>query len=332
MPGEVSKPLDHNAVPSVDTHPHGHARSADRQGGAPRPAPDRVDTSALIRGEQWRISAGPVPLLFLAVLGALYWGILRDLVWQWWDDPNYSHGFLVPLFSGFLVWQRGPQLRALQLQGSWTGLLVLIAGIGALLLGDLAGENFLMRSSLIVVLSGLIIFHFGRQVFRMVAFPLLFLIFMVPLPATLFYAVAFPLQNLAARNAAWTLDLLGVPVLLDGNVIQLSQISLGVTEACSGIRSLISLLAVAVAWAALTLPGIWAMLGLVASVVPITVLANAGRVVMTGLIGQRFGVEYAQGFYHTFSGWAIFVFAFACLLGVHGIIRFTQSHRLKRFP
>ena len=123
-----------------------------------------------------------------------------------------------------------------------------------------------------------------------------------------------------------------MPVLLDGNVIQLSQISLGVTEACSGIRSLISLLAVAVAWAALTLPGIWAMLGLVASVVPITVLANAGRVVMTGIIGQRFGVEYAQGFYHTFSGWVIFVLAFACLLGVHGMIRFAESHRLKRLP
>ena len=166
----------------------------------------------------------------------------------------------------------------------------------------------------------------------MLAFPLLFLFFMVPLPATLFYAVAFPLQNLAARNAAWTLDLLGVPVLLDGNVIHLSQISLGVTEACSGIRSLISLLAVAVAWAALTLPGIWAMAVLVAAVVPITILANAGRVVATGLIGQWFGVEYAQGFFHTFSGWLVFLFAFVCLLGVHSVIRLVQARRQKRAP
>jgi exosortase len=107
---------------------------------------------------------------------------------------------------------------------------------------------------------------------------------------------------------------------------------LGVTEACSGIRSLISLLAVAVAWAALTLPGIWAMLGLVASVVPITVLANACRVVATGLIGQRFGVEYAQGFFHTFSSWVIFLFAFICLLGVHSLIRIAQSRRQKPTP
>src|SRR5204862_188427 len=117
------------------------------------------------------------------------------------------------------------------------------------------------------------------------------------------------------------------PVLLDGNVIHLSQITLGVTEACSGIRSLISLLAVAVAWAALTLPGTWAMVGLVASVVPITVLANAGRVVSTGLIGQWFGIEYAQGFYHTFSGWINFLLAFAGLFGVHSMIRLAQARQ-----
>src|SRR5262249_54967127 len=236
----------------------------------------------------------------------------------------YSHGFLVPLFSGFVVWQRWDQLRAVRPEGSSAGLLVLIAGIGALLLGDLSGENFLARCSLIAVLSGLIIFHLGLRIFRMVAFPVLFLIFMVPLPATLFYAVAFPLQNLAARNAAWALDLLGVPVLLDGNVIQLSQITLGVTEACSGIRSLISLLAVAVAWAALTLPGGWGI-GLMVFVVPITILANATRVVATGLIGQHFGIEYAQGFFHTFSGWVVFLLAFAWLIGVHWMICAAHS-------
>ena len=141
---------------------------------------------------------------------------------------------------------------------------------------------------------------------------------MVPLPTILFNAVAFPLQGLAAQNATWMLDLLGVPVLRDGNVIHLSHISLGVAEACSGIRSLISLLALAVAWAYLTLPGLWSMLVLVASAVPITIVANAGRVVLTGLIGQWFGVEYAQGFFHTFSGWVIFLLAFSASLGCMG--------------
>src|SRR5262249_61129683 len=255
-----------------------------------------------------------------------------DLARQWWYDLNYSHGFLVPILSGVLIWQRRTQLAALPVEGSWIGLPVFLLGIGALLLGDVGSENFLMRSSLIVILVGLVLFHLGRQFLRVLAFPLLFLFFMVPLPATLFYAVAFPLQNLAARNAAWTLDTLGVPVLLDGNIIHLTKQSLGVAEACSGIRSLISLLSVSVGWAVLTLPGFWAIAIFVFSVVPITILANAARVVVTGLIGQWFGVEYAQGFFHTFSSWLVFVFAFLCLLGVHSTIRLVQTRREKRAP
>jgi len=299
-------------------------------GDAPTSGPtgDNLGTGALTGRASHGLSTGLVLLALVGILASLYWGILRDMVWQWWDDPNYSHGFLVPLFSGLLAWRRSKQLETLTPEGSWLGLPVLLGGIGALLLGDLGGENFLMRGSLIAILGGLVLFHLGGKFFRVLAFPLLFLFFMVPLPATLFYAVAFPLQNLAARNAAWTLDLLGVPVLLDGNVIHLSQISLGVTEACSGIRSLISLFAVAVAWAALTLPGIGGMAVLVAAVVPITVLANAARVVATGLIGQEFGIQYAQGFFHSFSGWVIFLFAFVGLLGVHGAVRLARwRHR-----
>jgi exosortase len=284
-------------------------------------------------GERQRSLAVPVAaLVFLVLLAALYLGILRDLAWQWWEDPNYAHGFLVPLFSGLLVWQRRKQLAALPANGSWIGLPVVLGGIAALLLGDVGSENFLMRSSLVLILAGLVLFHLGRESFRVLAFPLLFLFFMVPLPATLFYAVAFPLQNLAARNAAWTLDTLGVPVLLDGNVIHLTKQSLGVAEACSGIRSLISLFSVAVGWAALTLPGVWGRAVFVAAVVPITILANAARVVVTGLIGQWFGVEYAQGFFHTFSSWLVFMFAFVCLLGIHGVLRLVHSRRRKPAP
>src|SRR5262252_9011102 len=164
MPEEVSEPLDHGAVTSVETRSLRYASSADRQTGVPRPTPGRIETSAPTKSEPWILSAALILLLFPAVLCALYWGILRDLGWQWWDDPNYSHGFLVPLFSGFVVWQRWDQLRAVRPEGSSAGLLVLIAGIGALLLGDLSGENFLTRCSMIAVLSGLIIFHLGRRI------------------------------------------------------------------------------------------------------------------------------------------------------------------------
>src|SRR5262245_9215981 len=306
-------------------------------GAIPNPGPESVALApsgdgpdAAVGEARSRLHMVLAGLVFLALLSALYAGILRDLAWQWWDDPNYMHGFLVPLFSGFLIWQRRNQLTAIPINGSWIGLPVLLAGIAALLLGDVGSENFLMRSSFILILVGLVLFHLGRESFQVLAFPLLFLFFMVPLPATLFYAVAFPLQTLAARSAAWTLDSLGVPVLLDGNVIHLSKQSLGIAEACSGIRSLISLLSVAVGWAALTLPSVWPMAVFVAAVIPITILANVARVVITGLIGQWFGLEYAQGFFHTFSSWLVFVIAFICLVGVHSAIRLVQVHQEKQ--
>lgn len=266
-------------------------------------------------------------LVLLAVLTMLYWSIMRDLGIQWWDDDNYNHGFLIPVFSGFLMWRERHRLRAIEPAGSLLGLPVLVGGIALLVLGDVGAENFLMRSSLLVILAGLILFLAGRESLRAVRFPLSYLLFMIPLPGIVFYAVTFPLQRLAAEQAAWALDVLGVPVLLDGNVIHLSQISLGVTEACSGIRSLISLLAGAAAWAYLMLPAGWLAVLFVAAAVPITILANAARVVATGLIGQWFGVEYASGFFHEFAGWVVYIFAFVSLLGVYALIQLVHRHR-----
>jgi exosortase len=283
------------------------------------------------RTSTW-LRASAAVLVLAVLLGALYWSILRDLVVQWWEDPNYSHGFLVPLFSGFLVWRLRGKLAALPVRGSWAGLPVLVAGVAALLLGDIASELFFARSSLIVIIAGLILFHLGGAWLRALAFPLGFLFFMIPLPATVFYAVAFPLQHVAAQNAVWVLDLIGVPVLRDGNVIHLSQVSLGVTEACSGIRSLMSLLALAVAWGYLTLGGPWAIAALAASSVPITIAANAWRVVTTGLVAQWFGPWYAQGFFHSFSGWLIFVFAIASLFVVHALVQAGRRAWNRRRP
>lgn len=271
-------------------------------------------------------SAWLAAVVLLALIGLLYSTVTRDLVRQWWDDPNYSHGFLIPLFSAWLVWRRRAAL-AVEGEGTWLGVPVLLLGLAMLLLGDLGAEFFLMRSSLVVVLSGLVLAHFGRATLRALAFPLAFLLFMVPLPSVVLFAMTLPLQTLAAQNAAGALEVLGVPVLLDGNVIHLSQVSLGVTEACSGIRSLISLLAVAVGWGYLTLPGAWRTAVLAATAVPVSVVANAGRVVATAFVAQWAGVEYAQGFMHSVSGWLVFVFAMACLVGTHRALTLTATRR-----
>ena len=261
-----------------------------------------------------------VVALLMAALAAVYKDVLAGLVLDWWQDPNYSHGFLVPVFSAYFVWEDRETLRNLPLRGSWLGFLPLLAGISLLVLGVVGAEDFLMRSSLIVVLGGLVWIHLGGEMLRRTLFPLGFLFFMVPLPFLVFNSIAFPLQGVAAANAAWTLDTLGVPVLRDGNILHLAHLSLGVTEACSGIRSLISLLALAVAWAHLALPSSITKAIFVASAVPITIIANAARVVLTGIIGQSLGIEYASGFFHGFSGWVVFVAATICLLAVHGVI------------
>jgi exosortase len=293
-------------------------------------APERgLSTCASVEGsqDQWT----PIRLagwLLTALVLLLYWPILQKLVTDWWGDPNYSHGFLVPVFSGYLIWQRRARLAAVAPKGSWiAGLPILLLGLGLLILGEVGAERFVAASSMVVVVAGLVLLNLGPEFSRGVAFPLAYWLFAIPIPTIVFYAIAFPLQQLAAANAAWTLDLLGVPVLLDGNVIHLSQITLGVTEACSGIRSLVSMLALAVAWGALSFGSPWATVVLAASAVPITVIANAGRVVATGLIGQYVSIEYATGVFHTLSGWVIFLIAFAGLLGVHALLRRLPAGR-----
>jgi exosortase len=281
----------------------------------------------------WRWTRLPSSLALFALVAlmlALYAETAGRLVRQWWLDSNHSHGFLVPLFSGFLIWQRLGTLRTLQPRGSWVGLFVLLAGLSGLVLGDLGVVISVLGNSLIVAVSGLVLFHLGWTALRLLAFPLAYLSFMVPVPDSLLDTVALPLQAFAAWTAATVLDGMGVPVLLQGNVIHLSRSSFGVTEACSGLRSLVSLFAVAVAWAHLSSLGRWSAPALVASTVPIAIVANAGRVVVTALVGESFGVEYARGFLHSVSGWVVFAVAFLLLAGVHHALGLAWRLRDRR--
>jgi exosortase len=275
--------------------------------------------------EHGRLRAGLLAGAVVAILIGLYAPVFPLWLDDLWHDPNYSHVFIVPIISGFVIWQRRRVLAAVPVQGSWRGVPLILAGVVALIAGDIGAENFLTRSSLIAILAGLILFHFGSPMLRALAFPVGFFLFMVPMPGIFFYATTAWLQNVAAESGAWVLDLLGVPILLDGNVIHLSRITLGVTEACSGIRSLITLVALGVAWAYLMLPRFWMQVVLVASVLPITIVSNAGRIVMTGLVGRWFGIEYAEGFFHFVSGWLVFVLALLCFLAVHGVLRLLSG-------
>jgi exosortase len=252
--------------------------------------------------------------LFVGLLGMLYHEILYGLSLDWYNDPDYSHGFLIPFLAGYFVWERLDKLRALRTAPSLWGIGLLGLGLLMLVVGSLGAELFLQRSSVIVVIAGLVLLMGGQAFLRVLAFPITILIFMIPLPAIVVNAIAFPLQLFAAEVATLCLYNFGIPVLREGNVIVLAGTTLEVAEACSGIRSLQALLALGTVYGYFTMPVMWKRWVMVALSVPIAIAANAIRVTGTGVLANYWGVEAAEGFYHTFEGWLIFVVAFIMLL------------------
>ena len=251
----------------------------------------------------------------------LYFPTLRHLVGQWWSDPDFSHGFFVPLFSAFVVWQERPRLAALEFQPSWWGLLLLALGMCMLVVGQLGADIFLPRLSILLVLAGLIVLFLGRNFFRALLFPWAFLLLMIPIPAIIFSHITFPLQLLASRVASTILPWMGVPVLREGNVINLPAMQLEVADACSGIHSLLSLTTLAVIYGYLMERKISVRVLLVLASVPIAVAANSFRIVGTGLLVQYWDPQKAEGFFHEFQGWLVFVASLLMLYLLHRILR-----------
>jgi len=248
---------------------------------------------------------------------ALYGPVVIQMVVQWWHDPDYSHGFVVPLFVSYVLCQRRHDLRQVLFAPNSLGFPVMLGAIGLLLVGTLGAELFVSRCSLLFLFAGMILFFAGWKMLRAVAFPLAFLMLMIPLPSLIYNQAIFPLQFLASRLASNSLELLRIPVLREGNVLVLPNYSLEVVEACSGIRSLMSLVALAVAFGYFVEQRLWARITLVVLMMPIAVSSNALRVVGAGVVTYFWGPQYAEGFFHFFQGWLIFVSAVVCMLLVH---------------
>jgi exosortase len=262
-----------------------------------------------------RRTAAALGLVSSAAL-IVYLPVLSSLVRQWASDENYSHGFLIAPFAAYFAWRQRAALAAIEPRGSLAGLAVVGGSLLVLIAGLLGAELFLARISLVGLTAGVVLFLFGWEHLRLLAFPIALLVLMVPLPALVFNQIAFPLQLFASRVGELALATAGIPVLREGNILELSTTRLEVVEACSGIRSLISLLTLAVILGKLNEPRRWARVVLALVTVPIAIAANAARVAGTGVAAYWIGPEAAQGFFHTFSGWIVFVIAFALLLAV----------------
>lgn len=255
----------------------------------------------------------------------LYRDVIVKLVHDWTTDDNYSHGvFVVPL-ALYFAWERRAEIARTGARPTILGLFVIAGALATLVAGVLGAELFLTRISLLGVVAGTVLFVFGWTHLRLLAFPLAFLLLMIPLPTIIFNQIAFPLQLTASSFGEQALHALRVPVLREGNVIILPHTSLEVAEACSGIRSLLSLLTLGIVYGHFSDPRPGVRVVLAAATVPIAILTNAIRVAGTGLAAQRFGPEVADGFLHTFSGWLVFVAAFAILVVLQIVVSRAAS-------
>lgn len=250
----------------------------------------------------------------------LYRQVIVTLVHDWATDDNYSHGFLILPLAAYFAYERRTQLAQAVSRPSWAGLMLVAAGLGLLITGTLGAEQFLTRISLVVLLAGVLLFVLGSAHARILAFPVAFLLLMIPLPAIIFNQIAFPLQMLASRFGELALKLLQIPVLREGNVMILANTTLEVAEACSGIRSLITLLTLGIVLGYFTDHRLWVRLAIAGATVPVAIVANGLRVAGTGVAAHYIGPQAALGFLHTFSGWLMFMLAFALLLAIQRAI------------
>lgn len=287
----------------------------------------------------------------LAISAALlfaYATVFAKLGHDWWTDENYSHGLLIPFIIVYILWSQRERFRRASRRPSmlW-GLAAVLFALLALWAGTAGAELYLQRTSLVLMLAGTVLYFWGFRLLRLLLVPLFLLLLAIPIPAIIFNKIAFPLQLFASRCAVWAMTLFDIPVLREGNVIELMPLGahetkkLEVVEACSGIRSLMTLVTLAVVFAYFTYPrsgnsgegpkppsssswlksyGFWRSTIIVLSAVPIAIFTNALRVSGTGVLARYYGTKIADGFFHSFSGWVIYVVAFLMLFGVGWVL------------
>lgn len=265
--------------------------------------------------------------LFLAGLAGLivgvYWPTIWEMASQWSNDANYSHGFLIPVVSAYVLYERRKELADTPALPSLAGLALAGLALALFIVGNAVGELFTMRTSLVALICAITLYLFGTGFFKKALFPLLFLFFMVPLPYIVYDAAALPLKLFVTQYSVWLLKHIGIPVIREGNILMFPELTLEVADACSGLRSLMSLFALVVAYVGVTKSSPMQKGLLIAATLPIALFTNGVRVIATGILAHRYGSWAAEGFFHEFAGLGIFVLAAAMLV--------LTSLALKRF-
>jgi len=264
---------------------------------------------------------------FLGLLIVLFFPVLKVMVAEWATDEDMGHAFFVPLVAGYMVWEDRHKLQALPVKPYWPAAVLIVYGFCQMLLGFMGADFFIARTAFLISLVGVIWTLAGTAVLRALAFPLFLLLFMIRIPLFIYQQITFPLQIFASQVAAFSLQLIGIPVIRDGNILELPSQRLAVIEACSGIRSLLSLTFLSLAYAHFFDRRAWMKIVLFVATIPIAIIATAGRITLTGILSE-YNKDLAEGAYHMFEGWVIFIVALIALLSLHRLIlRFARpSH------
>lgn len=262
---------------------------------------------------------------FFVVMGAVYFDIVSYMVDIWSVDDNYSHGFLVPFVSGYFFWISKEKILATEVKPATWGLLVVVLGVLQLLAGSMVTEYFTQRTSMIVITAGTVIYSMGWQAFMAMRLPLLYLFLMVPIPAIVYDTMTMPLKLFVAKLSVKGLIVLGYPVMREGNIIVLPNVTLEVADACSGLRSLMSLIALSVAFAYLFQKKAWKRWLLIFSALPVAVFTNVMRVFVTGVLAKHYGRAAAEGFFHEFAGFAVFFVAMAIMALLAALLKIGEK-------
>ena len=264
------------------------------------------------------------PVIFFGLLILLcYAPAVRSLASDWLHDDDMGHGFFVPAVAGYIIWQQREELRKIPARTNWWGLLVVLFGAAQSIVATLGVERFLSRSAVVVTVAGAVLLLGGTPLLKKLVFPLFLLCFMVPLPALIFNSLTFPLQILASQFADAALKALDIPVLREGNILELPNQKLSVVEACSGIRSLLSLTFLSLVYGYFFEKKTWIRIMLFVATVPIAIIANGSRVTITGILTQ-IKPELAEGFFHESTGWVIFMIALGILLIFHRVVLWSD--------
>ncbi|MBA5867058.1 MAG: VPLPA-CTERM-specific exosortase XrtD [Nitrospira sp. CR1.3] len=252
--------------------------------------------------------------LALGLLGFLYFDSLSFLLRQWVGSEDYSHGLFVPFVSGFLMWQSRSRVIAGGVTQPWLGIIVMVGGLVLSWIGELGTIYVVSHVSLWLIVVGLIVTLIGVSGTKAIAFPLLYLLTAIPLPVFLYAALSAQLQLMSSALGVWSLQAVGVTAFREGNVIDLGPVQLQVAEACSGVRYLLPLTSLALLCAYLFKDSMWKRALVVLSSLPISILINGFRIGMIGVLVETYGEGAAEGFYHFFEGWVLFMASLGLLV------------------